>query len=43
MQSQRIFSFSTWLDRLLLFAAVIASIGAGITMPVMNIIFGTTP
>ncbi|KAK3401641.1 P-loop containing nucleoside triphosphate hydrolase protein [Sordaria brevicollis] len=36
----RIFSFSTWLDKLLISAAVVTSIGAGITMPVMNMIFG---
>ncbi|KAG7286419.1 hypothetical protein NEMBOFW57_008729 [Staphylotrichum longicolle] len=36
----RIFSFSTWLDKALLLAAVMTSIGAGVTMPVMNIIFG---
>ena len=40
---QRIFSFSTWLDKAMLLAAVLASIGAGVTMPVMNIIFGTKP
>jgi hypothetical protein len=38
--TQRIFSFSTWLDRTLLLAAVLTSIGAGVTMPAMNIIFG---
>ncbi|KAK3904233.1 P-loop containing nucleoside triphosphate hydrolase protein [Staphylotrichum tortipilum] len=36
----RIFTFSTWLEKVLLLAAVLTSIGAGITMPVMNIIFG---
>ncbi|EAA29583.2 P-loop containing nucleoside triphosphate hydrolase protein [Neurospora crassa] len=36
----RIFSFSTWLDRVLVSAAVATSIGAGITMPLMNMIFG---
>ncbi|KAH8899843.1 P-loop containing nucleoside triphosphate hydrolase protein [Thozetella sp. PMI_491] len=36
----RIFSFSTWIDKLLLVAAVTTSLGAGVTMPVMNIIFG---
>ncbi|KAK3381970.1 P-loop containing nucleoside triphosphate hydrolase protein [Podospora didyma] len=36
----RIFSFSTWLDKLLLVAAAMTSIGAGVTMPVMNVIFG---
>ncbi|KAK3332340.1 P-loop containing nucleoside triphosphate hydrolase protein [Cercophora scortea] len=36
----RIFSFSTWLDRVLLVAATLTSIGAGVTMPVMNVIFG---
>ncbi|KAK3316628.1 P-loop containing nucleoside triphosphate hydrolase protein [Apodospora peruviana] len=36
----RIFSFSTWLDKLMLVAAILTSIGAGVTMPVMNIIFG---
>jgi hypothetical protein len=28
------------MDRLLVLAAVVASVGAGATMPVMNIIFG---
>ncbi|KAK3349501.1 P-loop containing nucleoside triphosphate hydrolase protein [Lasiosphaeria hispida] len=37
---QRIFSYSTWLDKVFLIAAVLTSIGAGVTMPVMNIIFG---
>ncbi|KAL2198138.1 P-loop containing nucleoside triphosphate hydrolase protein [Corynascus similis CBS 632.67] len=36
----RIFSFSTWLDKVLLSAAALASLGAGVTMPLMNIIFG---
>jgi len=36
----RIFSFSTWLDRVALVVATLASIGTGITLPVMNIIFG---
>lgn len=36
----RIFSYSTFNDKLLLFAACIASICTGITMPLMNIVFG---
>ncbi|GAB1316179.1 hypothetical protein MFIFM68171_06389 [Madurella fahalii] len=36
----RIFSFSTWRDKLVLLVAVLTSIGAGVTMPIMNIIFG---
>ncbi|KAL2144004.1 hypothetical protein VTI28DRAFT_9686 [Corynascus sepedonium] len=36
----RIFSFSTWFDKVLLSAAALASLGAGVTMPLMNIIFG---
>ncbi|KAK3303119.1 P-loop containing nucleoside triphosphate hydrolase protein [Chaetomium strumarium] len=36
----RIFSFSTWLDKVLLLAAVLTSVGAGVTMPIMNIVFG---
>ncbi|KAK4153850.1 P-loop containing nucleoside triphosphate hydrolase protein [Chaetomidium leptoderma] len=37
---QRIFSFSTGVDKVLLLAAVVTSIGTGATMPVMNIVFG---
>ncbi len=37
---KRILSFSTWTDKLLLFFAVVASICTGITMPLMNIVFG---
>ncbi|TVY16236.1 ABC transporter BEA3 [Lachnellula arida] len=36
----RIFSYSTFNDKLLLFAACIASICTGVTMPLMNIVFG---
>jgi hypothetical protein len=37
---QRIFTYSTWMDKALVGAAVVASICAGVTMPAMNIIFG---
>jgi hypothetical protein len=37
----RIFSYSTWGDRLLLFAACFASICTGVTLPLMNVVFGT--
>ncbi|AEO64474.1 uncharacterized protein THITE_2040380 [Thermothielavioides terrestris NRRL 8126] len=40
MRVQRIFSYSTWLDKVLLLVAVLTSIGAGVTMPVMNMISG---
>ncbi|OAA65488.1 spermidine/putrescine import ATP-binding protein potA [Niveomyces insectorum RCEF 264] len=36
----RIFSYSTWTDRLFMFLASIASICTGITMPLMNVVFG---
>jgi len=36
----RIFSYSTWTDKLLLFAASLASICTGITLPLMNVVFG---
>ncbi|KAI1198452.1 ABC transporter-like protein [Nemania serpens] len=36
----RIFTYSTWTDRLYLCLSVIASIGAGAVMPLMAIIFG---
>ncbi|KAJ9142373.1 p-loop containing nucleoside triphosphate hydrolase [Pleurostoma richardsiae] len=36
----RIFTYSTWPDRLLIFAASLASICAGTTMPLMNVVFG---
>lgn len=36
----RIFSYSTWTDKLLLFAAAFASICTGITLPLMNVVFG---
>jgi len=36
----RIFSYSTWTDKLLLFAACLASICTGITLPLMNVVFG---
>ncbi|KAL8411164.1 hypothetical protein RB596_000706 [Gaeumannomyces avenae] len=35
-----IFSHSTWLDRLLMAASVLASICSGVTMPIMNVVFG---
>jgi len=38
----RIFTYSTWSDRLLLSLACLAEIGTGITLPLMNIIFGET-
>jgi hypothetical protein len=37
----RIFSYSTWTDKLLLFFACFASICTGITLPLMNVVFGT--
>ncbi|KAK3375917.1 P-loop containing nucleoside triphosphate hydrolase protein [Lasiosphaeria ovina] len=40
IREQRIFTFSTWLDRLLLLSATITSMGAGVTMPIMNVVFG---
>lgn len=40
---QRVFSYSSRNDRLLLTAAVMASAGAGATLPLMNIIFGMDP
>jgi hypothetical protein len=36
----RIFSYSTWGDKLLLFAACFASICTGVTLPIMNVVFG---
>ncbi|KAI1183088.1 ABC transporter-like protein [Nemania serpens] len=36
----RIFTYSTWVDRLYLCASVAAAIGAGAAMPLMAIIFG---
>jgi hypothetical protein len=36
----RIFSYSTWVDKLLLFAACFASICTGVTLPLMNVVFG---
>jgi hypothetical protein len=38
--TKRIFSFSTWLDKVLLVVALVSSLGVGVTMPAMNIIFG---
>ncbi|KAL8314910.1 hypothetical protein RB593_008482 [Gaeumannomyces tritici] len=35
-----IFSHSTWLDRLFMAASVLASICSGVTMPIMNVVFG---
>ncbi|KAK3337195.1 P-loop containing nucleoside triphosphate hydrolase protein [Cercophora scortea] len=37
----RIFSYATKLDYVLMVGAAIASIGAGVTMPLMNIVFGS--
>lgn len=37
---QRIFSYSTWSDRLLIALASLASICTGVTMPLMNVVFG---
>ncbi|KAI1411864.1 P-loop containing nucleoside triphosphate hydrolase protein [Hypoxylon sp. FL1857] len=36
----RIFGYSTWGDRVLLFASVIAAMGAGVAFPLMTIVFG---
>lgn len=36
----RIFSYSTWGDRFLLLAASLCSICTGVTLPLMNIVFG---
>jgi hypothetical protein len=36
----RIFSYSTMGDRLLMIAAGISSIGTGVTLPLMNVVFG---
>ena len=36
----RIFSYSTWTDKLLLFAASFTSILTGVTLPLMTIVFG---
>lgn len=36
----RIFSYSTWADKLLIFVAAIASICTGVTLPLMNVVFG---
>ena len=38
--AERIFSYSTRNDRLLLVAAVIASLCTGVTLPLMNVVFG---
>jgi hypothetical protein len=38
---KRIFSYSSPKDRLLLLASLIASIAAGASLPLMNILFGT--
>lgn len=37
---QRIFSYSTASDRLLIGVAAVASICTGVTLPLMNIVFG---
>lgn len=36
----RIFSYSSWGDKLLLFTACLASICTGVTLPLMNVVFG---
>ncbi|KAI1499704.1 P-loop containing nucleoside triphosphate hydrolase protein [Biscogniauxia marginata] len=36
----RVFTYSTWRDRVLLFASFVAAIGAGIAFPLMTIVFG---
>jgi hypothetical protein len=36
----RIISYSTWLDKFLMFVAAFGSAGAGAALPLMNIIFG---
>lgn len=36
----RIFSYSTWTDRVLIALASLASICTGVTMPLMNVVFG---
>jgi hypothetical protein len=40
MINQRVFAYSTARDRIFLIASLIASICAGATLPVMNILFG---
>jgi hypothetical protein len=40
MYKQRIFSYSTRKDRLLLIAAILASLCTGVTLPFMNVVFG---
>jgi hypothetical protein len=37
---QRVLSYSSQRDRVLIVAAFVASVGAGATLPLMNIIFG---
>ena len=39
--SQRIFKYASKWDFLAYAAGVVASIGAGITLPLMNVVFGT--
>lgn len=36
----RIFTYSTWTDRILIAAATVASLASGVTMPIMNVVFG---
>ncbi|KAI2621014.1 P-loop containing nucleoside triphosphate hydrolase protein [Hypomontagnella submonticulosa] len=36
----RIFSYSTWRDKLLLSASVVAAMGAGVAFPLMTLVFG---
>lgn len=40
MVMQRIFTYSTLGDRLLISAAILGNIGVGVTLPLMNIVFG---
>ena len=40
MYKQRVFSYSTRKDRLLLIAAILASLCTGVTLPLMNVVFG---
>lgn len=36
----RIFTYSTWTDQILLVTATIAALATGVTMPIMNVVFG---
>lgn len=37
---QRVFSYGTKLDYLLMFLCCLTSVGSGIAMPLMNVVFG---